>query len=58
MPRYIFREAAYIKIMNILIIGGYGTFGYGIADLLSNEAELSITIAGRDFGKPIPLAGL
>jgi len=37
--------------MKILIIGGYGTFGYGIADLLSNEAELSITLAGRDFEK-------
>lgn len=37
--------------MDILIIGGYGTFGYGIADLLSNEADLSITLAGRNFAK-------
>ena len=37
--------------MNILIIGGYGTFGYGISDLLSDEAELSITLAGRNFEK-------
>ena len=37
--------------MNILIIGGYGTFGYGIADLLSGEAKLSITLAGRNFDK-------
>ena len=37
--------------MNVLIIGGYGTFGYGIADLLSDEAALSITVAGRNFSK-------
>ena len=37
--------------MNILIIGGYGTFGYGIADLLSDEPQLSITVAGRNFQK-------
>ncbi|WP_026942457.1 SDR family oxidoreductase [Hellea balneolensis] len=37
--------------MNVLIIGGYGTFGYGIADLLSDEAELIITLAGRSFDK-------
>lgn len=37
--------------MNVLIIGGYGTFGYGIADLLSNEAGLTLTIAGRNFEK-------
>jgi len=37
--------------MNILIIGGYGTFGYGMADLLSDEADLTITLAGRNFEK-------
>jgi len=37
--------------MNVLIIGGYGTFGYGIADLVSDEPELTITIAGRNFVK-------
>lgn len=37
--------------MNVLIIGGYGTFGYGIADLLSNEPDLTITLAGRNFEK-------
>jgi len=37
--------------MNIIIIGGYGTFGYGIADLLSNEAALTITLAGRNLEK-------
>jgi len=37
--------------MNILIIGGYGTFGYGMADLLSDEAALTITLAGRNFTK-------
>ena len=37
--------------MNILIIGGYGTFGYGIADLLSDEADLTITLAGRNLEK-------
>ena len=37
--------------MNILIIGGYGTFGYGIADLLSDEADLTVTLAGRNLEK-------
>ncbi|MDB2439111.1 DUF4166 domain-containing protein [Hellea sp.] len=37
--------------MEVLIIGGYGTFGYGIADLLSDEADLTITLAGRNLGK-------
>ena len=37
--------------MQVLIIGGYGTFGYGIAELLSSEAQLSIIIAGRTLDK-------
>ena len=37
--------------MDVLIIGGYGTFGYGIADLLSDEADLTITLAGRNLEK-------
>jgi len=37
--------------MDVLIIGGYGTFGYGIADLLSDEDDLTITLAGRNLGK-------
>ena len=37
--------------MDVLIIGGYGTFGYGIADLLSNEAALTVTLAGRNLEK-------
>ena len=37
--------------MDVLIIGGYGTFGYGIADLLSDEADLTIALAGRNVDK-------
>ena len=37
--------------MDVLIIGGYGTFGYGIADLLSDEADLTVTLAGRNLEK-------
>ncbi len=37
--------------MNVLIIGGYGTFGYGIADLLSDEAGLTVFLAGRNLDK-------
>ena len=37
--------------MDVIIIGGYGTFGYGIADLLSDEADLNITLAGRNLEK-------
>lgn len=51
MPRSNSRSQPYIYPMNILIIGGYGTFGYGIADLLSDEPKLSITLAGRNFEK-------
>jgi len=38
-------------MMHVLIIGGYGTFGYGIAALLSDESKLHITIAGRRLQK-------
>ena len=37
--------------MHVLIIGGYGTFGFGIAKLLSNEPDLTITLAGRNISK-------
>ena len=37
--------------MKVLIIGGYGTFGFGIAERLSNEAGLEIFLAGRNFKK-------
>lgn len=37
--------------MKVLIIGGYGTFGFRIAERLSNEAELELILAGRNFRK-------
>ena len=37
--------------MKVLIIGGYGTFGYGIAERLSDEAGLELILAGRNFEK-------
>jgi len=37
--------------MKVLIIGGYGTFGFGMAERLSNEARLELILAGRNFEK-------
>ena len=37
--------------MKVLIIGGYGTFGFGIAERLSNEAGLELVLAGRTLEK-------
>ena len=37
--------------MKVLIIGGYGTFGFGMAERLSNEAGLELILAGRNFEK-------
>ena len=33
--------------MRILIVGGYGTFGGRIVDLLLDESRLTIWVAGR-----------
>lgn len=35
----------------ILIIGGYGSFGARLVQLLKDDARLSLIIAGRDLGK-------
>ena len=40
----------------ILILGGYGTFGSRIAEMLSNEPEIHILIAGHDLFKAELLA--
>lgn len=37
--------------MKILIIGGYGAFGFGIAERLSDESGLEIFIGGRNLDK-------
>ena len=37
--------------MKVLIIGGYGTFGFGIAERLSNEAGLELFLGGRNLRK-------
>lgn len=39
--------------MKILILGGYGTFGGRLAELLSNTQELTLIIAGRSESKAI-----
>lgn len=39
--------------MKVLIIGGYGTFGFGIAERLSNESSLELILAGRNFKKAV-----
>ena len=37
--------------LKILIVGGYGTFGGRIVELLENEAALTLVIAGRSLEK-------
>ncbi len=37
--------------MKILILGGYGTFGGRLAELLKDEERLTLVIAGRDTAK-------
>ncbi|MEP4050951.1 MAG: DUF4166 domain-containing protein [Litorimonas sp.] len=37
--------------MQVLIIGGYGTFGFRIAERLSDEPELELVLAGRNLDK-------
>src|SRR5689334_3847327 len=35
--------------MRVLIIGGYGTFGGRLVDLLADEPRLPVIVAGRDL---------
>jgi len=35
--------------MKILIVGGYGTFGGRIVELLDNEPRLTVLVAGRSL---------
>src|SRR5690242_13080621 len=37
--------------MKILILGGYGTFGSRLVELLASEARLTLLVAGRSFAK-------
>jgi hypothetical protein len=37
--------------LNVLIVGGYGTFGGRIVELLENEPRLILTVAGRSLEK-------
>jgi Domain of unknown function (DUF4166)/Saccharopine dehydrogenase NADP binding domain len=37
--------------LNVLIVGGYGTFGGRIVELLENEPRLTLTVAGRSLQK-------
>jgi saccharopine dehydrogenase-like NADP-dependent oxidoreductase len=37
--------------LRILIVGGYGTFGGRIVELLENEERLTLIVAGRSLGK-------
>lgn len=39
--------------MKVLIIGGYGTFGFRIAERLSNEEGLELILGGRSFEKSV-----
>ena len=35
--------------LTVLIVGGYGTFGGRIVELLENEPRLTLIIAGRSL---------
>ena len=37
--------------LNVLIVGGYGTFGGRIVELLENESRLILTVGGRSLQK-------
>lgn len=37
--------------MRVLIIGGYGNFGFRLAKLLGPDARLTVILAGRNLGK-------
>ena len=37
--------------MRLLIVGGYGTFGGRIVELLENEPRLTLLVAGRSIGR-------
>ena len=44
--------------MRVLIIGGYGTFGGRLVDLLIDEPRLTLIVAGRDLASgPALLCG-
>jgi Domain of unknown function (DUF4166)/Saccharopine dehydrogenase NADP binding domain len=40
-----------VKAMKVLILGGYGTFGGRLAQLVGDLAPLDLVIAGRDLAK-------
>jgi hypothetical protein len=40
-----------IDRLNVLIVGGYGTFGGRIVELLENESRLTLIVAGRSLEK-------
>src|SRR3954466_43422 len=39
------------SVQKILILGGYGTFGRRLAQLLADESQLTLVIAGRSLAK-------
>lgn len=53
------------RVLHILVLGGYGTFGRRLVELLADEPRLTITIAGRSREKAealrdalVPAAGV
>ena len=38
-------------VQKILILGGYGTFGRRLAQLLTDDSQLTLVIAGRSLAK-------
>ncbi len=46
-----------LPIRRILVLGGYGSFGARLVELLSSDAELEILVAGRSLAKAEQFCG-
>src|SRR5436305_1059553 len=45
------RQVSRMSALRVLILGGYGTFGGRLAQLLADEARLTLIVAGRSLAK-------
>ncbi len=43
-------------VATILVLGGYGNFGYRIAEVLARESDVQLLIAGRDAARAVEAA--
>jgi hypothetical protein len=50
-PALVSEQAMIGSVQKILILGGYGTFGRRLAQLLADDSRLTLVIAGRSLAK-------